>query len=98
MLKTALLTTLAVMWIGAKAFAAETPTYDRKIERAAMERAAAKMGGLRETLDFEIKVAALPPKLDLTPTATVLVQPSEPRSPKPGEVKNFTIIAGEYDR
>ena len=103
MLKTALLTTLTVMWLGTKAFAIETPKYDRKIERAAMERVALKMGGLRETLDVEIKiavadVAALRLKLDLTPTATVLVQPNEPRFPRSAEIKNFRIIAGEYGR
>ena len=103
MLKTAVMTTLAVTWLGAKAFAVETPAYDRKIERAAMERVALKMGGLRETLEVEVKAAAadlaqLPLKLDPTPTAWVLVQPNEPRFPKPAPVKNFTIIAGEYDR
>ena len=99
MLKTAMLTTLAMMWLGTKAFALETPKYDRKIERAAMERVALKMGGLRETLDVEIKVAAAAPlELDLSPTATVLVQPNEPRFPRPVEVKSFRIIAGEYDR
>ena len=98
MLKTALLTTLAVMWLGTKAFAVETPKYDRKIERAAMERVALKMGSLRETLGAEVKAAALPLKLDPTPTAGVLVQPNEPRFPKPAHVRNFTIIAGEYDR
>jgi hypothetical protein len=103
MLKTAMLTTLAVMWIGTKAFAVEMPKYDRKIERAAMERVALKMGGLRATLEVAVKlamadVAALPLNLDPTPTATVLVQPNEPRFPRPEEVKNFRIIAGEYDR
>jgi hypothetical protein len=101
MLKTALLTTLAVMWIGTKAFAVETPKYDRKIERAAMEQVAKKMGGLRETLEAEIKIAAADaaaalPELDLAPTSTVLVQPNEPRFPNPAKTKNFRIIAGEY--
>jgi hypothetical protein len=103
MLKTALLTTLAAMWLGTKAFAVETPKYDRKIERAAIERVAAKLGGLRETLDAGVKFAAadvapLPLKLDLTPTATVLVQPNEPRFPRPARARHFTIIAGEYSR
>ena len=103
MLKTALLTTLAVMWLGTKAFAVEKPEFDRKIERAAMERVAMKMGVLRETLEVEFKVAAadaaaFPLNLDQTPTAGVLVQPNEPRFPRPAHVKNFTIIAGEYDR
>jgi hypothetical protein len=101
MLKTALLTTLTVMLLGTKGFAVETPKYDRKIERAAMERAASKMGGLRETLEVEIKAAAAdvtaaPLELDFAPTSTVLVQPNEPRFPKPAETKNFRIIAGEY--
>ncbi len=101
MLKTALLTTLAMMWLGTKAFAVETPKYDLKIERAAVERVASKMGGLRETLEIEIKIAladaaSVPPKLDLAPTSTVLVQPNEPRFPRPVEIKNFRIIAGEY--
>ena len=95
MLKTALLTTLAVTWMGTKAFAIETPKYDRKIERAAIERVARKMGGLRETLDVEVKIAAadtaaLPLELDQTPTATVFIQPNEPRFPRPAPVKNFT--------
>ena len=98
MLKTALLTTLAMMWLGTKAFAVEKPEFDRKIERAAMERVALKMGGLRESLDAETKAAAVPPILDPAPTAGVLVQPNEPRFPRPAHVKNFTIIAGEYDR
>jgi hypothetical protein len=102
MLKTAMLT-LGFCALGSSALAIETPKYDRKIERAAMERVASKMGGLRETLEVEIKfavadVAALPVKLDLTPTAAVNVQPNEPRFPKPAEVKNFRIIAGEYGR
>jgi hypothetical protein len=102
MLKTAILT-LGFCVLGSGAFAAETPKYDRKIERAAMERVALKMGGLRATLDVEIRVAeadiaALPVELDLAPTATVFVQPNEPRFPRPAEVKNFRIIAGEYAR
>jgi hypothetical protein len=100
MLKTAILT-LGICVLGSSAFAVETPKYDRKIERAAMERVALKMGGLRETLDVEIRVAdiaALPVGLDLAPTATVFVQPNEPRFPRPAEVKNFRIIAGEYAR
>jgi hypothetical protein len=102
MLKTAILT-LGFCALGSGALAVETPKFDRKIERAAIERVAAKMGGLRETLAEEIKVAAadiaaLPVELDLAPTATVLVQPNEPRFPKPVEVKNFRIIAGEYNR
>jgi hypothetical protein len=102
MLKTAIMT-LGICVLASSALAVETPKYDLKIERAAIERVALKMGGLRETLDVEIKVAvadvaALPIILDLTPTATVLVQPNEPRFPKPAEVKNFRIIAGEYDR
>jgi hypothetical protein len=102
MLKTAVMT-LGFCVLGSGASAVETPKYDRKIERAAMERVALKMGSLRETLEVEIKVAvadvaALPIKLDPTPTATVLVQPNEPRFPKPAEVKNFRIIAGEYNR
>jgi hypothetical protein len=102
MLKTAVLT-LGLCVLGSGACAVETPKYDRKIERAAIERAAAKMGVLRQTLEVEIKVAAadatvLPPKLDPAPTATVFVQPNEPRFPKPARVKNFVIIAGEYDR
>ena len=102
MLKTALLTTLAMMWLGREAYAVETPKHDRKIERAAIERVAQKMGGLRETLDVEVKiamadVAAAPAGLDLAPTATILVQPNEPRFPRPAPVKFFTIIAGEYN-
>jgi hypothetical protein len=102
MLKTAIMT-LGICVLGSSAFAVETPKYDRKIERAAMERVALKMGGLRETLEVEIKyavadVAVLPVKLDLTPTATVFVQPNEPRFPRPAQVKNFRIIAGEYAR
>jgi hypothetical protein len=102
MLKTALLT-LGFCVLGSGAFAVETPKYDRKIERAAIDRAAAKMGSLRETLAEEIKVAtadlaALPVELDLAPTATVFGQPNEPRFPEPVELKNFRIIAGEYGR
>jgi hypothetical protein len=99
MLKTAVLT-LGLSVLGASAFAVETPNYDRKIERAAIEQVAKKLGGLRETLDIDVKVAvaALPVELDLPPTATVFAQPNEPRFPKPAEVKNFRIIAGEYDR
>jgi hypothetical protein len=102
MLKTAVLT-LGISVVGSGAFAVETPAYDRKIERAAIERVAMKMGGLRETLDARENLAAAdaaaqPPKLDPAPTATVLVQPNEPRFPKSARVKNFVIIAGEYDR
>jgi hypothetical protein len=102
MLKTAMLT-LGLTALGAGALAAEMPKYDRKIERAAMERVAAKVGGLRETLDVEIKVAladvaALPIELDLAPTATVLARHGEPQQSEPVEIKNFRIIAGEYDR
>ena len=103
MLKTALLTTLAVMWLGAEAFAVEMPTYDRKIERAAIERVASKMGGLRETLEAETKLAAADMaaarvELDPLPTATVLVQPNEPRFTQPVKTRGFWIIAGEYNR
>ena len=103
MLKTALLTTMAVMWLGTKAFAVETQKYDRKIERAAIERVALKMGGLREALEAETKfavadIAAAPVELDLLPTATVIVQPNEPRFPLPVKTPGFRIIAGEYSR
>lgn len=100
MLKTALLT-LGLCVLGSGAFAVEKPRYDRKIERAAIDRVAMKMGGLRETLEVEVKLAAADvavPQLDPAPTAGVLVQPNEPRFPKPAHVRNFTIIAGEYDR
>lgn len=96
MLKTAILTTLAAAWLGANALAMETPKYDRKIERAAMARVAMKMGGLRETLEADAKIAARV-MLDPTPTASVLVQPNEPRFPRPAPPRNFRIIAGEYN-
>jgi hypothetical protein len=102
MLKTAIMT-LGFCVLGSGALAVESPKFDHKIEQAAIERAAAKMGGLRETLEAEIKVAAAdvhvsPLRLDPTPTATVFTQPNEPRFPAPAEVKNFRIIAGEYGR
>lgn len=101
MLKTAVLT-LGLCVLGQNALAVETPKYDRKIERAAMERAARKVGALRQTLNVEIKAgtgdaADLPRQLDLEPTAGVLAQPDKSVLPEPVEIKNFTIIAGEYD-
>lgn len=102
MLKTALLT-IGYCAFGSSAFAIETPKYDRKIERAAMIQVARKIGGLRATFDVETKVAAadrpaLPLNLDPTPTATVMVHPNAPRFANQAQFKNFTIIAGEYDR
>lgn len=102
MLKTALLVTFAMTAFGTKANAYETPNYDRKIEHAAIQQVAKKMGALRETLTVETRIAepemAMNIDLDLGQTAGIGPQPNEPRFPAPGKHKNFRIIAGEYNR
>jgi hypothetical protein len=105
MLKTALLT-LGFCVVGTGAFAIETPKYDRKIERAAMEQVARKMGDLRETLVVEARIAEpvmalntdLDIKLDLGQTAGIAAKPKKPHLSAPKKPKNFRIIAGEYNR
>lgn len=105
MLKTALLT-LGFCVVGTGAFAIETPKYDRKIERAAMERVATKMGALRETIIVEAKIAEpemalnadLDIKLDLGQTAGIAAQPNELRLAAPEKPKNYRVIAGDYNR
>jgi hypothetical protein len=101
MLKTALIS-LGFCVVGTGAFAIETPKYDRKIERAAMEQVAKKMGDLRETIVVEAKIIepemALNIDLDLGQTAGIAAEPTKPLLPMPEKPKNFRIIAGEYNR
>ena len=101
MLKTAMLT-LGLCVSGTNAFAAETPSYDRKIERAAILQVAKKMGALRETLADETRIAepemAMNVDIDLGQTMSIAAQPNEPRFPLHDKPKNFRIIAGEYGR
>ena len=96
MLKTALYVTLAMGALGTGANAFETAKYDRKIEQAAVNQVAKKMGALRESVDAETNVAVADmtqlPELDMVPTSGAWARPS--RTPQPQVF--FRIIAGEY--
>lgn len=99
MLKAAMIA-LGVGALGTGAVALEMPTYDRKIERAAMVQVAKKMGALRETLLHPATIVddSGMTQFDMQTTSGIFAQPNEPRFGTPQAPKYYFILAGSYTR